>query len=46
MDDNQREFIRKLFAPDPEDQPATAPEQPETPSQGTISDFLHNLFHN
>jgi hypothetical protein len=44
MDDQEREFIRNLFAPDPEDQPQ--PTSPVTPGQGTVSDFLHKLFNN
>lgn len=44
MDD--REFIRQLFAPDPEDQPAAAPERPVNPEPETIPDFLNKLFNN
>jgi hypothetical protein len=46
MDENDREFIRQLFAPDPEDQPAEAKEQPVTPSPESVPDFLNKLFNN
>ncbi|MDV8147252.1 hypothetical protein [Arthrobacter sp. B10-11] len=44
--DDDREFIRQLFAPDPEDQPAAEPGQPATSSPETIPDFLNKLFNN
>jgi hypothetical protein len=45
MDDEEREFVRSLFAPDTEDKPNGQDEQQQQPAEPTTADFLHNLFH-
>lgn len=45
MDDQQAEFLRNLFTPDPEDQPHAGPEQID-PQPATIADFLKTIFTN